>query len=127
MGKVTGLGGVFIKANEPQALAAWYQQHLGIDFNGNIYVDFPFAGKENKLTAGYNVLSFFKEDSPYFHPSEKKAMINLRVSDLFGLLDQLKKEGVEIVGEPVDEQYGKFGWILDIEGNKIELWEPPAG
>ncbi len=126
MGKITGLGGVFIKATDPQSLAAWYQQHLGIDFNGNIYVDFPFADKENNLTPGYNVLSFFKEDSPYFHPSSKQAMINLRVMDLFGLLDQLKSNGVEVVGDTVDEEYGKFGWILDLEGNKIELWEPPV-
>jgi len=127
MGKITGLGGLFIKAIDPQALAGWYQQHLGIDFNGNIYVDFPFADKENNLTPGYNVLSFFKEDSPYFNPSSKQAMINLRVIDLFGLLDQLKSNGVEVVGDVVDEEYGKYGWILDPEGNKIELWEPPAG
>ena len=126
MGKITGLGGVFIKAMDPQALATWYQQHLGIDFNGNIYVDFPFTDIEGNLTPGNNVLSFFKEDSPYFLPSTKKVMINLRVSELFVLLEQLKSEGVEIVGEPVDEEYGKFGWILDIEGNKIELWEPPG-
>ncbi len=126
MGKITGLGGVFIKAVDPQVLADWYQQHLGIDFNGNIYIDLPFEDKENKLTPGYNVLSFFKEDSPYFHPSTKQAMINLRVSDLSGMLEQLKNDGVEIVGDPVDEEYGKFGWIVDLEGNKIELWEPPA-
>ena len=126
MGKITGLGGVFIKAADPKLLAEWYQQHLGIDFNGNIYVDFPFTDNEGKITAGSNVLSFFKDDSPYFHPSTKPAMLNLRVSDLFGLLEQLKKNGVEIVGEPMDEEYGKFGWIMDPEGNKIELWEPPV-
>ena len=126
MGKIAGLGGVFIKAIDPQALAAWYQKYLGIDFSGNIYVDFPFTDKEGNLTPGYNVLSFFKEDSPYFHPSTKKVMINLRVNDLFVLLERLKNGGVEIVGDPVDEEYGKFGWILDLEGNKIELWEPPA-
>jgi predicted enzyme related to lactoylglutathione lyase len=127
MGKITGLGGVFIKASDPQRLAEWYERYLGIDFNGNTYVDFPFPDKEGKLTPGSNVLSFFKEDSPYFHPSTKPAMLNLRVSDLNGLLERLKKEGVEIVGEPMDEEYGKFGWIMDPEGNKIELWEPPAG
>jgi predicted enzyme related to lactoylglutathione lyase len=126
MGKIIGLGGVFIKAADPQALAAWYQQNLGIDFNGNIYVDFPLADKEGKVTAGSNVLSFFKNDSPYFHPSTKQAMINLRVSDLAGLLENLKNKGIEMIGEPMDEEYGKFGWIADPEGNKIELWEPPA-
>jgi predicted enzyme related to lactoylglutathione lyase len=127
MGKITGLGGVFIKAADPQLLAEWYERHLGIDFNGNTYVAFAFADNEDKITAGYNVLSFFKEDSPYFYPSTKQAMLNLRVSDLNGLLERLKKEGVEMVGEPIDEEYGKFGWIMDPEGNKIELWEPPAG
>ena len=127
MGKITGLGGVFIKASDPQRLAEWYERHLGIDFNGNTYVDFPFADKQGKLTAGSNVLSFFKEDSPYFYPSTKPAMLNLRVSDLNGLLERLKMEGVEIAGEPMDEEYGKFGWIIDPEGNKIELWEPKTG
>jgi predicted enzyme related to lactoylglutathione lyase len=126
MGKITGLGGVFIKAADPQALADWYQQHLGIDFNGNIYVDFPLTDSEGKVPAGSNVLSFFKADSPYFHPSTKQTMLNLRVSDLQGLLQRLKNESVEIVGEPIDEAYGKFAWIMDIEGNKIELWEPPV-
>ena len=126
MGKITGLGGVFIKAIDPQLLADWYEQHLGIDFNGNTYVDFPFADKEGKMTAGSNVLSFFKEDNAYFQPSKKPAMLNLRVDDLMSLLDRLKLSGVEIVGEPMDEEYGKFGWIMDPEGNKIELWEPPV-
>lgn len=125
MGKITGFGGVFIKAVDPQALAGWYQQHLGIDFNGNTYVDFPFADKDGKITAGSNVLSFFKEDNAYFLPSKKPAMLNLRVDDLMSLLDRLKLNGVEIVGDPMVEEYGKFGWIMDPEGNKIELWEPP--
>ena len=90
-----------------------------------IYVDLPFTDEEGKLIPGYNVLSFFKADSNYFDPSDKKVMLNLRVRDLFALLDQLKAEGVTIVGDPLDEEYGKFGWIMDPEGNKIELWEPP--
>ena len=77
------------------------------------------------MTSGYNVLSFFKADSNYFDPSDKQVMINLRVNDLFALLDELKEKGVTIVGDPMDEEYGKFGWIMDPEGNKIELWEPP--
>ena len=126
MKQVTGLGGVFIKANDPEALAAWYQKFLGIGFNNNIYVDLPFTDEEGKLTPGYNVLSFFKAHSTYFDPSDKQVMLNLRVHDLFALLDELKAEGVTIVGDPLDEEYGKFGWIMDPEGNKIELWEPPV-
>ena len=126
MGKITGLGGVFIKANDPKVLAEWYQQHLGINFNGNVYTDFPLTDEQGKVLPGSNVLSFFKVDTDYFDPSKKQTMLNLRVEGLFELLDKLKAEGVEIVGEPMDEDYGKFGWILDPEGNKIELWEPPA-
>lgn len=125
MKKITGLGGVFIKARDPKAMAAWYQQHLGIGFNEYNYVDLPFTDEQGKVTPGHNVLSFFAENSAYFNPSEKQVMLNLRVSDLFTLLDQLREEGVTIVGDPLNEEYGKFGWILDPEGNKIELWEPP--
>lgn len=124
MKKITGLGGVFIKAKDPKALAAWYQEILGIDFNNNSYVDLPFT-EAGKITPGYNVLSFFKADSNYFDPSDKQVMLNLRVNDLFALLDELRTKNVTIVGDPVDEEYGKFGWIMDPEGNKIELWQPP--
>ena len=118
MGKIIGLGGVFIKANDPKALAAWYQEKLGVNFNGQTYTDFPLTGN------GSNVLSFSKSDSSYFNPSEKQAMLNLRVEGLKDLLEELKGKGVTIVGDMLDESYGKFGWIMDPEGNKIELWEP---
>jgi D-3-phosphoglycerate dehydrogenase len=123
MKKITGLGGVFIKAQDPKALAAWYKDVLGINFTGT-YVDLPFTDESGKMTPGSNVLSFFKADSEYFNPSDKQAMLNLRVSDLFGLLEELKSKNVTIVGDPLNEDYGKFGWIVDPEGNKIELWEP---
>ncbi len=127
MNRVIGLGGPFIKANDPKALAAWYEKHLGIDFKGSVYSVLQFTGEEGKLIPGYNVLSFFKKDSDYFAPSTKDVMVNFIVEDLFGLLEELKKEGVTIVGDPMDEEYGKFGWIMDLEGNKIELWQPPVG
>ena len=125
MGKITGLGGVFIKSADPKALAAWYQEHLGIDFNGNIYVDFSLTDKDGTVFPGANVLSFFKQESNYFQPSDKQTMINLRVSDMEGFLKTLADKGVNMVGEPMNEDYGKFAWIMDPEGNKIELWEPP--
>ncbi|HSU29294.1 MAG TPA: VOC family protein [Chitinophagaceae bacterium] len=124
MQKVTGLGGIFLKANDPAKLAAWYQEHLGINFTGN-YADIPLLDKDGKPFPGSNLISFFKQTTEYFSPSTSPVMINLRVHDLFALLDQLRKENVEIVGDPMDEEYGKFGWILDPEGNKIELWQPP--
>jgi predicted enzyme related to lactoylglutathione lyase len=126
MERVIGLGGPFIKASDPKGLAAWYEKHLGIAFNGSTYTVWPFEAKEGGVRRGYNVFSFFKNDADYFAPSEKPVMLNFIVKDLFGLLAVLKEEGVQIVGEPMDEEYGKFGWILDPEDNKIELWEPPA-
>lgn len=125
MQRVTGLGGLFLKAKDPKKMAEWYEKHLGINFKGNVYADFPASDPEGKPFPGYNVLSFFKQSSEYFNPSSSPVMINLRVHDLFALLEELKKENIEMVGEPMDEEYGKFGWILDPEGNKIELWQPP--
>ena len=126
MQRVIGLGGPFIKASDPKVLAAWYEKHLGIKFNGTTYADWSFSEMVSRKNPGSNLLSFFKKDSTYFAPSEKEVMINLIVEDLFGLLEVLRSEGVTVVGDPMDESYGKFGWIIDPEGNKIELWEPPA-
>ena len=126
MKKILGLGGVFIKAKDPKVLASWYQEILGVGFNNNIYVDFPFTAEDGKITNGSNVLSFFDAASSYFDPSDKQVMINLRVRDLFHLLEELRNKNVTIVGDLLDEEYGKFGWIMDPEGNKIELWEPPG-
>jgi predicted enzyme related to lactoylglutathione lyase len=126
MQRVIGLGGPFIKAEDPKALAAWYETYLGIAFNGNTYTDWKFADKDRKTIPGYNVFSFFKKDSPYFAPAAKDVMVNFIVKNLFGLIELLRSEGVTISGDPIDEEYGKFGWIMDPEGNKIELWEPPV-
>lgn len=120
MKRVTGIGGIFFRAKDPQALAAWYQKHLGIDFGGKVYTDFQFQEKEK----GWTAFSLFAEDTKYFEPSEKQFMINLRVANLFELLKVLRVEGIHVFDETEDGEYGKFGWILDIEGNKIELWEP---
>ena len=126
MERVIGLGGPFLKVKDPKAMAAWYEKHLGIEFKGGVYTVWPFSNSDGSQKPGYNVFSFFKKDANYFDPGTGDVMVNFIVKDLFGLLDTLKKEGVQLVGEPMDEEYGKFGWILDPEGNKIELWEPPA-
>ena len=126
MERVIGLGGPFIKAKDPKALAAWYEKHLGVNFNGSTYTTWQFANEDGSPRAGYNVFSFFKEDSDYFTPSRKEVMVNLIVKNLVGLIEKLKEEGVSLVGEPMDEEYGKFMWVMDPEGNKIELWEPPV-
>lgn len=121
MKRVTGVGGVFFKAKDPKALAAWYQRHLGIDFGGKVYADFQFREREK----GWIAFSLFDAGTSYFAPSEKQFMVNFRVDDLDRLLTALREEGVEVFDEREEGDYGKFGWILDPEGNKIELWEPP--
>ncbi len=124
MEKVTGIGGLFIKAKDTKALAEWYQKYLGIEFGNNSYIDFKWVNKNNPAVPGHTVFSFFKDDSNYFDPSEKPFMINFRVHNLEQLLSELKKEGIQITGNIEVFEYGKFGWIMDPEGNKIELWEP---
>ena len=124
MQKVTGIGGVFLKAKDAKALAAWYDEHLGFSFGENLYVNFRWINENNPVVPGNTIFSFFKNESNYFEPSVSPFMINFRVKNLKPLLEKLKEEGVNIVGEIAEEEYGKFGWILDPEGNKIELWEP---
>ncbi len=120
MKRVTGIGGIFFKSNNPKELAAWYEKHLGIDFGGKVYTDFQFQEREK----GWTAFSFFDTKNTYFAPSTKEFMINLRVENLDELLKVLREEGVHVFDEREAGDYGKFGWILDIEGNKIELWEP---
>ncbi len=120
MKRVIGIGGIFFKAQNPKALAEWYQKHLGIEFGGKTYSDFQFQEKEK----GWTAFSLFKQDTQYFDPSPKEFMFNLRVDNLDALLIILRAEGVHVFDEREKGEYGKFGWILDIEGNKVELWEP---
>ena len=124
MERVTGIGGVFFKSKDPKALASWYQKHLGINFGDQLYVGFKWINPHHPTAPGTTAFSFFKQDTTYFKPSDKEFMINFRVKNLKELLGELKKEGVTIVGEMEEFDYGKFGWVMDPEGNKIELWEP---
>lgn len=124
MQKVTGIGGVFIKCGDVKMLSAWYQKYLGIDFGNNTYADFKWLDKNNPGSEGHTVFSLFKQDSTYFNPSEKPFMINFRVNNLEELMTELKSEGVTVAGEIEVYTYGKFAWIIDPEGNKIELWQP---
>lgn len=119
--RVTGLGGFFFKTKDPDGIKTWYKKHLGIPTD---QYGWTFWWKDNEGKPGSTQWSPFKEDTDYFHPSSKPFMMNFRVHDLEGLLADLAREGVEIVGEMQTYSYGKFGWILDPEGNKIELWEP---
>lgn len=125
MKRVTGLGGVFFKTNDPKKIKEWYGTHLGlpVDEYGASFKWIDLENKEAKEPA-LTAWSPFAGDTKYFEPSEKQFMLNYRVENLVELLKVLKEEGVEIVGEMQEFPYGKFGWIMDPEGNKIELWEP---
>jgi D-3-phosphoglycerate dehydrogenase len=119
--KVTGIGGVFFKTKDPEKTKKWYEKHLGfqIDSQGS-----SFWWKDMHNQNATTQWSPFKEESTYFSPSQKDFMFNYRVSNLENLLVELQKEGVVILGKPESFSYGKFAWILDLDGNKIELWEP---
>lgn len=118
--RVTGIGGVFFKSKNPKELVSWYAKHLGLktDDYGS-----TFWWKDKKGNDCSTQWSPFKDDTTYFAPSEKQFMQNFRVIDLESLLIKLSQEGVTIIGEMETYDYGKFGWIIDLEGNKIELWE----
>jgi predicted enzyme related to lactoylglutathione lyase len=119
--RVIGIGGFFFKSKDPKKIRDWYRDRLGL--NTDDY-GCTFWWKDEEGGKCSTQWSPFKEDTNYFNPSKKEFMMNFRVNDLEGLMEVLKKEGVTIVGEIEKYDYGKFGWILDPEGNKIELWEP---
>jgi len=119
--RVIGLGGFFFKTKNPDKIKKWYGKHLGLPVD-DYGCTFWWKDKEGKDSS--TQWSPFKEDTNYFEPSKKQFMMNFRVENLKELLVTLEKEGVTIVGEIEEYDYGKFGWILDPEGNKIELCEP---
>ncbi|WP_046758194.1 VOC family protein [Kordia jejudonensis] len=119
--RVTGLGGFFFKSEDSKKLKGWYGKHLGLPVDD---YGCTFWWKDKDGNDCSTQWSPFAKDTTYFQPSEKQFMMNFRVENLVELLAVLKKEGVTIIGEIEEYEYGKFGWILDPEGNKIELWEP---
>lgn len=119
--RVTGIGGLFFKSENPIKLKEWYQKHLG--FNTDEY-GCTFWWKDNNQQIASTQWSPFSKNTNYFEPCKKEFMFNYRVKNLDKLLEELKSEGVTIIGVPESYDYGKFAWILDLEGNKIELWEP---
>jgi predicted enzyme related to lactoylglutathione lyase len=121
MERVTGIGGVFFRARDPQALARWYEQHLGIELE-------DWGGKAFSAEAGdITVWSPFKADTTYFGPSGREWMVNFRVRDLDAMVAQLRDAGVEVIDEGHEDENGRFGWAVDPEGNRFELWEPARG
>ena len=127
MKRVTGIGGIFFKAKDPIALRAWYQKHLGVDvqeWGGAAFTWTDEAGKPSNGTTIWSVSGF---DGDYFAPSKALFMINYRVADLAALLAALRGEGCTVLDKTDDSEFGKFGWVIDPEGNKVELWQPPEG
>ena len=123
MKRVTSLGGIFFKCKDPDKVKEWYSKYLG--FNTDQYgTTFEWRQSDDQTKKGFTVWSPFNESTKYFEPSPKEFMINYRVENIEQLVEELKKEGVTVVDEIEVFEYGKFVHILDVEGNKIELWEP---
>jgi predicted enzyme related to lactoylglutathione lyase len=121
--RVTGIGGIFFKTQDPKSTREWYQKHLGL--NTDKYgTCFEWRQSEDSTKKGFSQWSPFNGDTEYFQPSTKEFMINYRVEDLDWLVEELKKEGITVVDEIETYDYGKFVHIMDLDGNKIELWEP---
>jgi predicted enzyme related to lactoylglutathione lyase len=118
MAKAVGIGGIFLRARDPKALSAWYAEHFGIQGEGGSLV---FEGPS---AAGTTVFAHFPADTAYFGSGSQQAMINLRVDNLDELLAHLSAAGVTIDPKRDDQPYGRFAWIVDPEGNRVELWEP---
>jgi len=122
MAKVIGLGGIFFKARDPAALSAWYAQHLGLTLEewGGVRFD------EDAARPGFTLWAPFDADTDYFAPSAQPYMVNFRVDDLDALLAQLRAAGVTVDDRTDTNELGSFGWIMDPEGTRVELWQPPA-
>ena len=125
MAKVTGIGGVFFKARDPEALKQWYAEHLGVSLEAWGGAIFEWKADEEVQSApGMTVWHLADAEGDWFEPSKSQLMINYRVDDLVELLAQLKAAGIEPVKGPDEEFNGLFAWVMDPEGNKVELWEP---
>jgi predicted enzyme related to lactoylglutathione lyase len=125
MARVTGIGGVFLKAQDPKALAAWYKQHLGVPVGEYGFASFEWSDDVPAGT-GQTAWSLFAADTNHFGPSGQTAMINYRVDDLEAILEQLAAAGATIDPKREEAEYGKFAWAFDPEGNRFELWQPLA-
>jgi catechol-2,3-dioxygenase len=124
MEQVTGIGGVFFKVKDPKGMAMWYRENLGIQSKGG-YTDFTWRDKDHVEEIGHTAWRIFPTNTTYFGQSSSSLMINYRVANLERMLEQLRRNGVKI--EKVEDySYGRWAWIMDPEGNRIELWEPKA-
>jgi len=127
MKRVTGIGGIFFNARDPATLRAWYRTHLGIDVQPWGGAAFDWTDADGKPTGGTTAWTIGDAAKSQFAPSTASFMVNYRVADLHALVAALKAEGCNVLDKIDESEYGKFGWVIDPEGNKVELWEPPAG
>ena len=127
MKRVTGIGGIFFKAKDAPALQAWYKRHLGIDVQTWGGIAFRWADSDGQPIAGSTIWSISPEDSDQFAPSDAPFMINYRVDDLHAVVEALKAEGCNVLDKIEESEFGRFAWVIDPEGNKVELWQPPDG
>jgi predicted enzyme related to lactoylglutathione lyase len=125
MAKVLGVGGIFFKSPDPQRLYQWYAQWLGLKVEVEGGVTFVAFYQRTMPKTGYTVWSAFEAATTYFAPSKQEFMFNLVVDDLEEALRQVKAGGAQVVGEVEKNEYGQFGWFMDPDGNKVELWQPP--
>ena len=122
--RATGIGGIFFKSENPEKARAWYREHLGLPTE-EWGCEFKWRSFEDPESEGSTTWSAFAADTEYFAPSEAPFMVNFRVDDLDSLLAQLKESGIERIGDIEESEFGRFAWVLDADGNKIELWQPP--
>ena len=127
MKRVTGIGGIFFQAQDPAALRAWYRRHLGIDVQDWGGAAFTWSDDDGRPTGGTTVWSVSGASADTFAPGRAPFVINYRVADLHGLLRALRDEGCEVLDRVEESEFGRFGWVIDPEGHKVELWEPPQG
>lgn len=127
MKRVTGIGGIFFKAKDAPSLQAWYKRHLGIDVQEWGGTAFTWSDEDGKPTGGMTIWSVSAEDSEQFEPGQAPFMINYRVEDLHAVVAELKSEGCNVLEKIDESEFGKFAWVIDPEGNKVELWQPPEG
>lgn len=127
MRRVTGVGGIFFKAKDAPSLRAWYKEHLGINVHAYGGAAFDWTDAEGKPVGGTTAWLIAPQETKQFAPSTASFMVNYRVADLLGLMKALKDEGCNVLEKIDESEYGKFGWVIDPEGNKVELWEPPEG
>jgi predicted enzyme related to lactoylglutathione lyase len=127
MKRVTGIGGIFFKAKDAKALQAWYKEHLGIDVQPWGSAAFDWTDDAGNPVGGTTAWSVVSLESKQFAPSDAPFMVNYRVADLHGLVAALREEGCNVLEKIDESEYGKFAWVIDPEGNKVELWQPPEG